>query len=108
MGDVPDGAIGEFHTHWDKPGIEIVQDANGGPWMRKSRFQMLNAGKTNIAVNGSETWRYHSPLDIGHGHKSIVINRFDGSYYPGTGNISNVKQISPPINRFIWSFMFWR
>ena len=108
LGAAPSGAIAEFHTHWDKPGLDIVQDAKGGPWMRKSTFQRLNAGKTNILVNGSKTYQHHSPMDLGHGYNSIVFNRFDASFYPGTGGMQNVQPFTPPINRFVYSFLFWR
>lgn len=108
LGVAPKDALAEFHTHWDKPGIDIVQDANGGPWMHKSTFQRLNQGKTNIKVIGSQTYRYHSPLDLGGGHNSFVINRFDASFYPGIGGTSSIKPLSPPVNRFIYSFLFWK
>ncbi len=108
LGIVPDGAYAEYHTHWDRPGVEIVQDVKGGPWMHKSDFQSLHVGEIGIAVKGSETYRYHSPLDINYGMKSLVINRYDASYYPGMGGMSSIQPITPPINRFVYSFYFWR
>lgn len=108
LGTAPSNAIAEFHTHWDEGGIPIVQDVKGGPWMHKSDFQKVNAGKIGIPVLSGVTYQHHSPLDLGHGYNSIVINRYDGSFYPGTGAMSNVQPFPTSLIRYNFSFFFWR
>ena len=50
--------------------------------------------------------RYHGIDDFDTNLPSLVINRYDASYYSGTGTA--YAPFSPPINRFIWSFLFLR
>jgi len=97
MGTTPNGAFAEYHTHWDKPNITRAINLDGN-YINKSTH-------TGMAAD-IKTHRYHSLIDLANTHgPSIVINRYDGSYYSGSGNYSI---INPPINRFIYSFFFWR
>jgi RHS repeat-associated protein len=105
--DLPDDAIGIYHTHWAKPNklYDITPDG------------MRITPDTGYTGNGSEVRaaRYHSEADLFGPGNSIVINRFDGSYYPGSKAYMTswstgleTFKINPPINRFIFNTFFWQ
>jgi hypothetical protein len=94
--NMPTDAVAYYHTHWDEPGTTIWVDANG---------RIADRPGWTGAADRQVTDQYFSPLDMSVPYKAIVINRYDAAYYPGSGSYVT---FSPPINRFIWSFYFWR
>ena len=105
LGAAPNGAFAEYHTHWDSPGqIRYVNDA--GNYVDPQQVAFNTPVGEQVRLSKITIARYHGSWDLNTGGmKSLVINRYDGSYYPGYGNYS---VINPPINRFIYSFYFWR
>ena len=102
LGAAPDGAFAEFHTHWDKPGQVRYVDGNGNYSSPENTY-------VGDRVEVIKTARYHGANDFNtRGLKSVVINRYDGSYYSRTTNGYNYMPINPPITRFVNSFYFWR
>ena len=108
LGPRPDGAIAEFHTHWDKPGKTIYFD-NDGNYVKNPPYW-----KSTVS-------RYHGALDFTEGIESIVFNRYDGSYFSGEYMLENLpgsfigpprwvptpyQVINPPILRYNYGFLF--
>ncbi len=85
--DVPNSK-GWYHTHWDKPGQLISMDEYGN--VHHVNASDYYVGERVKIENPQFTERYHSPTDLANASRSIVINRYDGSYFPGSGNHSNV------------------
>lgn len=110
LGSAPDDAFAEFHTHWDKPGqTRFVMKGGNGNYV-DYQTEHNNAIKTgrNVTLEKFTTQRYHGDWDYNTGGRpSLVINRYDGSYYSGTGGKST--SISTPINRYLPNFYsLWR
>ena len=110
IGPVPQGevAFAEYHTHWDKPGItRYVIHGGDGNYVDPYQVALDTPAGQRVALDKFKTSRYHGDWDYNTGGRpSIVINRYDGSYYSGSGTSYSV--VNPPINRFVYSFLFWR
>jgi len=78
LGPFPDDAIAEYHTHWQKPGIVYAyrdQSGNIGPYL---------SFPDGTVVTEQVTTRYHGLDDFATGGlPSLVLNRYDASYYNG-------------------------
>jgi hypothetical protein len=98
LGAAPNGAIAEYHTHWDAPGQIRYVNSKGN----YSTPEQTYVGDKLAVIRTS---RYHGSWDLNTGGmRSIVLNRYDASYYSGYG--SSYSVINPPVNRFVWSFLF--
>jgi len=110
LGTVPAGevAFAEYHTHWDKPGItRYVLSGGDGTYVDPAQIARETPVGQRVALDRFTTSRYHGDWDYNTGGRpSFVINRYDGSYFSGNG--TNYSVINPPMNRFIYSFYFWR
>lgn len=110
LGPVPAGevAFAEYHTHWDKPGItRYVLSGGDGTYVDPAQIARETPVGQRVALDRFTTSRYHGDWDYNTGGRpSFVINRYDGSYFSGSG--TNYSVINPPMNRFIYSFFFWR
>lgn len=108
-GQLPSGAKGMYHTHWAEPGTRYFVNDRGN--IISDDPADYYEGE-RVKGQYETTVRYHSPADLANQSNSIVLNRYDGSYYPGPGlpntDYSVYRTISPPINRFVYSFLFWR
>ena len=105
----PDGAIAEFHTHWDQPGKTISFDENGNYVTDPTKSRYV-----------STTSRYHGITDFTEGIKSLVLNRYDGSYFSGEYKIQPLPNgfigppqgpltyqvINPPVLRYNYGYVF--
>ena len=73
----PEDAFASYHTHWEKPGIEVLVNSITGD---KATPLEWATGKAEWAL----TDRYHSEADLQFdafvGLNSYVINRYDYSY----------------------------
>ncbi len=108
LGIAPNDAIAEYHTHWDKPGEtrDIISGGDGNYVNPRNIAENTPVGQ-RVLMESFKTARYHGNWDFNtNGKPSIVINRYDGSYYPGYGGDYSI--ITPPINRFIYSYIFWK
>ena len=110
LGPRPEGAIAEFHTHWDKPGKVISFDRNGNYVTDPTQGRFV-----------SKAARYHGATDFTEGIESIVFNRYDGSYFSGKYMTENLpgsfigsprwvptpyQVINPPVLRYNYGFLF--
>ena len=79
---VPDDAFASYHTHWEKPGINVMVNPNTGD--KVTDLDILS-GNARLM----QTTRYHSTADLQFdsyiGLDSYVINRYDFSYH-GAGS----------------------
>ncbi len=106
----PEGAIAEFHTHWDKPGAaRFVTDERGIVYSDKQYGHYIKCS------------RYHGAADFTEGIKSLVLNRYDGSYFSGEYMVESLPNsfvgppdyvptpyqiINPPILRYNYGYLF--
>ena len=117
-GTPPEGAIAEFHTHWDKPGAVRLLNERGSDYID---FNNYEDGTTLNHVAAAKVSRYHGITDFTEGIQSIVINRYDGSYFSGEYMIQNLpgdfigppnwvptpyQVINPPVLRYNYGFLF--
>ena len=105
----PEGAIAEFHTHWDKPGKTICYDQNGNYVTDPNQGRFVSTAS-----------RYHGATDYTPDIKSLVLNRYDGSYFSGEYTIQNLPNdfigppqfpvpfqiINPPVLRYNYGYLF--
>jgi hypothetical protein len=107
MGTAPEGAFAEYHTHWDEPGqVRYVIHGGNGNYVDPQEVARDTPVGQRVALDRFITSQYHGSWDLNTGGRpSFVINRYDASYYPGYGSYS---PFNPPINRFVYSFYFWR
>lgn len=105
MGSVPSNAVAEYHTHWDEPGQIRWESPDGRSYENPDNLPKSGSGK--VIIKTSPYSRYHSDIDWNTGGlKSLVINRYDGSYYSGAGPHCSTP-INPPIARYTYSYYFW-
>ena len=117
-GTPPEGAIAEFHTHWDKPGAVRLLNERGSDYID---FNNYEDGTILNHVAAAKVSRYHGITDFTEGIQSIVINRYDGSYFSGEYMIQNLpgdfigppnwvptpyQVINPPVLRYNYGFLF--
>lgn len=107
LGEAPTDAFAEYHSHWDNPGeVRYTISGGNGKYVNPYAVARNTPVGERVALDKFTTSRYRGSWDLNTGGRaSFVINRYDGSYYPGSGNYSI---INPPINRFVYSFFFWR
>jgi len=104
--DIPDDpdAYAQFHTHWDEPGIMRYTLTTNGDYINGENYPV----GTQVHAIGGLTTQYIDSQDENTSMQEIILNRYDGTYYPGIQNGCqyNWYPINPPIERFVWSFMF--
>jgi len=93
-------SIGDYHTHWVKEGKTIYMNDKG--WKMSPDPADYDMG-TTVEIYKEKGYRYHSPTDLKVTTRSIVINRFDGSYSSGNGTYS---VINPPLIRTIFYYLY--
>jgi RHS repeat-associated protein len=98
LGLKPNGAFAEYHTHWDRPNLIRSVDINGNFTNANKLAQNTPVGQQAVMTNYT-TSQYHSPMDFNTGGlPSIVINRYDASFFSGYG--TNYQVINPSISRY--------
>ncbi len=117
-GTPPEGAMAEFHTHWDRPGAVRMLNESGSNYLNFNNYEegtILN----HVAV--TKISRYHGDMDFTEGIQSIVLNRYDGSYFSGEYMIESLPNgfigppnwvhtpyqiITPPVLRYNYGYLF--
>ena len=114
----PEGALAEFHTHWDKPGSVRMLNESGSDYID---FNNYEEGTILNHVAAQKVSRYHGITDFTEGIQSIVLNRYDGSYFSGNYMLETLPNgfigppnwvptpyqiITPPVLRYNYSFLF--
>lgn len=108
LGTRPEDAIAEFHTHWDEPGKKVYCDPATGKYLetavnnKNSRIEYVNVLDQ---VELLTTSRYHGATDFTEGIQSIVLNRYDGSFFSGIKGDS-YQIITSPVLRYNYAFLF--
>ncbi len=108
LGPRPDGAIAEFHTHWDRPGKTVYCSPDTGDYLetkvntQSSRIEYVNVPDKVEVITTS---RYHGVTDLTEGIQSIVLNRYDGSYFSGVKS-TPYQVITPSVLRYNYGYLF--
>ena len=90
----PEGGLGMYHTHWDRPGQTILITEDG------SKPDITNIGQQ---VYTTTTARGHGAYDY-QNFPTFVVNRYEVSYHMGYG--IGTHTLYPPFFRYFPLFLF--